>query len=396
MALVAPIALTACDDLEATGSFRLDGADGTSRTWLVPDAENVGGGPALLGTVASNVETAWIALGQERSAYLLDGNLAAGIETGGFLALPAYSLTAPIVEDGFPYNVIEPDRPTYESFRVYDSGACSLNLRWSQGILPPLIPAFATRLSGAVDNQLARCDEPPSERFTRTSPALIEPVFRARSGGGAGALGIDDDVIRYTASYMAPSLGGCEPVNVEISFEFGFRPGPSGGVVGYIDPETVSAEVDAFCIAESLIEDAIVENLIDDVPGAVENSVRNGTRLDPASLGLSSTACSEDSDCAPAYAGTGHTCTDSGQCEVQLNVDRVNVRPEGVELVLMEFETDPQRGLLGQGFEGALLENIACGPDRNDNMLVLEPTPGTLTSATAPVAGTAATICDGG
>ena len=396
IALLVPLALAGCDELEATGSFRLDGLDGTSRTWLVPDAENVGGGPAHLGTVSSSIDTAWIAIGEERSAYLFDGNLAAGIETGGFLALPAYDPSGPIVEDGFPYNVVEPNRPTYESFRVYDSGACSINLGWGQGILPPLIPAFSTRLSSAVDNQLAQCGEPATERFTRTTPATIQPVFRARAGGGAGALGVDDDLIRYSARYNAPSVGGCAPVNLDISFEFGFREGPEGGVVGFIDPESVSAEVADFCIVESIIEDTVRARLVDDVPGAVEVAVRNGTLLAASAVGLPSTSCTSDADCASAYAGTGHACSDDGLCEVQFNVDRVNVRPEGVELILMEFETDPQRDLLGQGFAGAVLEDIACGPDRNNGMLATNAAPGVLTSFVAPVGSTAAAICDGG
>ncbi len=396
LTLLVPLTLAGCDDLESTGVFRLDGHDGSSKTWLIPDAENVGGGPAHLDTVSSDIQTAWFALGKERSAYLFDGNLAAGIESGGFLALPAYDPSDTVVEDDIPYNVVEPDRPTYESFRVYDSGACSINLGWEQGILPPLIPAFSSRLSGAVDGELAQCDEPATEQFSRTSPATIEPVFRARAGGGAGALGIDDDVIRYTARYNAPSVGGCAPVNLDISFEFGFREGPEGGVVGFIDPESVSAEVAGFCIVENIIENKVRDKLIEDVPAAVEAAVRNGTRLDPGAIGLPTTSCGADSDCEDVYLGTGHTCNEDGQCEVQFNVDRVNVRPEGVELILMEFETDPQRELLGQGFEGAFLEGLACGPDRNNGMLAIDSTPGTLMPFSAPVTGTASSICDGG
>lgn|GEM_PF-7043735 len=386
--------LPGCDDLESTGVFRLDAPGGASKSWVIPDAENVGGGPTLMGPLASNVGEAWYALGEERSAYLFDGDLASGIESGGFLALPAYNASGPITEDGgVPYNVVEPDRASYESFRVYDSGACSINLGWSTALLPPLIPAFPTRVAGAVDRELAQCDKPPTERFTRLGPATLRPVFRARPGGGAGALGLDDDLIRYSARYEAPSVGGCAPTTIDIAFEFGFRPGAEGGVEGFIDPESVSAEVVDFCIVESTIENRVRDKLIDKVPAAVANAVRNGTRLDPTAIGLSATSCGEDSDCEPAYAGTGHTCSDDGQCEVQLNVDRVNVRPEGVELILMEFDTDPQRDLLGVGLAGGFFEGLACGPDRGNGMLAVELTPGTLSSFTAPAVATPATIC---
>lgn len=386
--------LTGCDDLETTGSFRLEAADGTSRTWLIPDAENVGGGPANLGSVSSSVAAAWFALGEERSAYLFDGNLAAGIETGGFFALPAYNAAGPIVDSGgFAYNVIEPDRPSYESFRVYDSGACSVNLGWTTPVLAPLVPAFSPRVAAAIDRELARCEEPDTARFTRLTAASLLPVFRARSGGGAGALGIDDDLIRYSARYQAPSLGGCAPTTVDISFEFGFREGPEGEVVGFIEPQTIAVEVVDFCIAESTIEDAIRDRLASSVPTAIAASVRDGTRLNPTAIGLAATSCAEDSECETAYPGTGHMCTDEGTCEVQLNVDRVNVRPEGVELILTEFDTDPQRPLIGVGLLGGFFEGIACGPDRNNGMLAVEPTTGTLTSYSVPVGASAAAIC---
>lgn len=60
----------------------------------------------------------------------------------------------------------------------------------------------------------------------------------------------------------------------------------------------------------------------------------------------------------------------------------------------METEDDPQRSLLNSDtFPGALIEGIACGPDRNNNMFVLASTPGTLVDYNVAVDLDAAGIC---
>lgn len=396
--LIAPLlALPACDDdYEETGTVRVVGNDGLERTWLVANAENLGVSPSLFGSIAGDIAEVWYAIGSERSAYLMDGDLAGGIAGGGYLALPAYQPTSPslVEEDGVSWMVVAPDRPDYESMRIYDSGACSLTLDWSTDVFPGLIPAFAPTVADAVDRELASCSKPPSQRFSRVGPATVEPIFRARSGGSAGALGLDDDVFRYTARYNAPSEGGCAPVNLDIGFDVGFRQSPEGGVVGFVDEKSVWAEVADFCIVESIIEDKVVDKLRDKLPDALTNAVRNGTLIDPTSIGAAAgPSCGDDAACSSAFPGVGHKCV-MGQCELQLNVDRINMRPEGMELVLMETESDPQRPLLNDStVEGAVFEALTCGPDRNNFMFASESTPGALEAISVPTDGGADGIC---
>lgn len=398
--LIAPLlALPACDDdYETTGTVRVVANGGLERSWLVANAENLGVGPSLFGPIAGDIASVWYAIGSERSAYLFDGDLVSGISSGGYLALPAYQPGSPlIVEDaGLNWMVVGPDRPSYESMRIYDSGACSLTLDWSNEIIPDLIPAFASTVAAAVDKELASCSKPPSEQFSRLEPATVEPIFRARAGGAAGALGLDDDVFRYTARYNAESVVGCAPLNLDIAFEVGFRQDEQGAIVGFVDEQSVWAEVVDFCIFESQIEDKVVDKLRDKLPDALANAVRNGTLINPTSIGLDpAPSCGDDADCSGVFPGDGHKCVED-VCKLQLNVDRINMRPEGMELVLMETEDDPQRPLIGGStFEGAFFEGLTCGPDRNNFMFAADSTPGTLSSISAPAGDGAATICDG-
>lgn len=372
------LCIAGCDTLEQTGAFRLRGSSG-EKIWLVPDQENVGAGPARLGDLAGGATEVGYAIGTQRTAYLFGGDLAAGIENGPFHTLPAYDSSSGsiVVEDDIPWMVAEVGPPqTWNSFRVYDSGECSILLDFQEELFPGLVPAFAPTLTSEIDQVFAQCDRHENERFERVSEATVTPVLRARAGGGAGALGIDTDRIRYEARYRAPSVGGCAPVNLDVRFELGLEPAPGGGVQGVV--ENVWAEVAGFCIVEGTIEDRIVEKITEAAPSALSNAIRDRLLLDPRQLGIdegSIATCAQDNECATAWPwGSNHRChvqdgEERGECWIQVDVDRANVRPEGLELVLFEDDTDPQRSLLTDTPSGELLEFLACGPDRWSGIL---------------------------
>ena len=377
-------ALGGCDDdLENLGIFSLRSDDAT-RSWMVPDRVNQGGGPSQLASVANNVTEARYALGSQRTAYLFAGNLRNGLGafidwslwvwTGTYQVLPAYDPSSPsiVLEDGVPWMVVDVAQPSWNSFRVYDSGECSLLLDFDDEQLPDLVPALAPLITRQIDEIFASCNRPETERFERVSTAVVSPILRARPSDGG--LGTDDDMIRYLATYRAPSVGGCAPVNVDVSFDMGLRASPNGltGVV-----ENVSANVHGFCIAGGAIEQNIRDRITNAVPTAFPNAIRNRLLVNPAIFGLSSIpSCTQDSQCTSAWPwGSGHRCHGAspgspGQCWIQVDASRANLRPEGLELVLFEDDDDPQRGLLSSDTPfGPALEEAACGTDRWSGIL---------------------------
>lgn len=379
VAVATVLVSTGCDDL-ATGfanadAFELFGAGASGaerRVWLVPRAGNIGGDPGLLGDLAGRIGGALYRFDDQASAYLFEGDLRAGISAGPALQLPRFDPEAAMVIDGRgerPWQEVTLAAGAWSSFRVYDSGECSVVLDWEDDLL--VFPSFAGAVMDALDRNFARCDKHENLRFERVEDAEITPLFRARRGGSA--LEVDTDMIQVRTRYRALSIGGCSPVNLDVRFDLGFRSGGDGEIIGVV--ENVWSEVADFCIAESAIEDSVNQRLATRVPGALAAAVRDRFLLDPRDLleAPDIPGCTNDADCATSWPwGAGHRCKAVGgrnECWIQIAVDRINLRPEGVELVLFEDDDDPQRALFRETPQGPTFEALLCGPERLGGVL---------------------------
>ena len=102
-----------------------------------------------------------------------------------------------------------------------------------------------------------------------------------------------------------------------------------------------------------------------------------GRRVEQRALSLGVERCA-DRPQGESHAwpwGSGHRChgatpDSAGQCWIQVDAARANLRPEGLELVLFEDDDDPQRGLLSSDTPfGPALEEAACATDRWSGIL---------------------------
>ncbi len=371
--------LCGCDP---SGSFELARPGGSDPLmWSPDDHETLSLDSAGLRHLANDVGRARYHLETQNTAYLFQSNLGEEVSSGQYLALPRFDPDSPLIQrdgDDQPWMVFTVDSPsTWSSARVYDSGECSVLLDWDEALLPPLLPAFADIAVREVDTLFAACDKPPSnETFVRVSEARVTPVLRSGSV----------DTVRFSARYRAQSIGGCSPVNLDVSFELGFRKDSAGDIVGLV--ENVWSEVDEFCIAESAIEDKVNGKIRDSTPAALTSAVRERFLLNPTDLGFSGDdipACTADADCETAWRWGGRckSVSGAGQCWIQVDVDRVNIRPEGVEFVLFENDDDPQRALLtSETPSGSLMGRFLCGEDRLGDVLPPSQVSGTFAPTT--------------
>jgi hypothetical protein len=397
------LSLTGCDEFDEMGYFGLR-SDDADRLWLVPEETNVGGGPGNLGSIAGNVTEARYALGTQRTAYLLSGNLRTGIGaffdwnlgvfSGTFQTLAAYDPTSDsiVVEDGVPFMVRDiATGSIWNSFRVYDSGECSLLLDMQDDGLLGLVPALAPTMVDEIDRVFAACERPETERFERIAPVTVAPLLRASPG--SSGLAVDEDILRVSTTYRAESIGGCNPVNLDVAFDLGLRSAPSGTLTGVV--ENIHVDVHGFCIVGGIIEDNVRSRIEEAAPGAFAAAIRDRLLLDPRVLGIDAgqiQSCTQDSQCTSAWPwGSGHRCQieddGPGECWVQVDVGRANLRPEGLELILFENDDDPQRALLSDATpNGEFLENLVCGPERWSGVLhPTEDVSGALANASVPI-----------
>lgn len=395
LATVAVACVSGCDPtLESAGLFVVEGTTRDS-AWVIPDRVNLGANPGRLRGTAGDMQSVRYSLGRQRRAFLFTGDLETGISGGDYLHLPILDVGE--LERVVPVNPF--DATKWLSFRVYDSGLCSLLLGWDAtaglGFLvgaPPIADLFVGAIDGAVTGS------PSILGGRRTEPGTVTPVLRAVQGTSGRGLTVDTDTVRISASYFADRLQqasgadiGCNDVAFTISVEVGFRrtnggpsnapsceqPGDPGGILVLNDGFTFDFEGVVYdvrvhinynplaCTLTDLLESAIASGIRSALPRAVAGAVLNASLLDPRQLGFSDAdirACTCDGDCntfAPngsAYgfaAGRRPRChfddepvAGGGECWIQLEIDRLNVRPEGIEVVLMEDDTDRQYPLL--------------------------------------------------
>lgn len=381
---------------------------GTVRGFIVPDRLTIAGDPVVLGPLASDVGAVRYRLDDQRRAFLFTGDLGTGFSGGEFLHLPLVAPGSTVrTVDITPF-----DTTKWRSFRVYDAGLCSAVAGWTAAsgtlsvpaIAPTIVAAFDGALSGNADCQ---------QRFFRIQAAVVEPVLsgsETRSG-----LETPTDRIRFSSVYRAQHAGlpgiECSPVHLTLSVEFGFRripgtlssaaqcaPPDATPVPGTFDFEgvvgAIGVNVHGFCNVGGAIEDQVRAQLTDLLPDLVRDAVRNALLADPSMFGLGANtgrACSCPEDCDsraadgsawPAW-GVRHSCI-SGACGIQLEPDRLNVRPEGLEVVLMEDSADPQFSIFATTPSGPTIQGILCAPGHN----------GVASTATAPLSGTLPSVTD--
>lgn len=402
---------------EPLGVFRLrsepDG-EGLERSWLVPDGETVSANPDLLGPLNKTVVQARYSMGPQRTAYLLmaddpsnfsadllrgvvsDADRENGMVSATFLQLPFFdpSSSFRVDEAEGPFMWVDVDVPSddWQSFRIYDSGACSALVGWQEaldvpfvGSIPPLIPNIAE----ALDLQFARCGETElndTERFSRVAPLEVGVILRSDFGGTASALGKDTDLITISTRYRAPSVGGCAPVNLDVAV--GLHLGVDDGAIE-TTVEFVSAEVEGFCIAEGTIEGELEDAFRNELPAAIAQSFREQLSLSPSMFGLPVSTCSIDDECTGTSILPGKEICVANECRTAIALERVNIRPEGVELVAIEDDRDSLAPFI-QFAEGSL-----CGSERFSGVLLTEvPRSGVFDgSFTVPVGLDASALC---
>ena len=269
---------------------------------------------------------------------------------------------------------------------------------------PPVPELFISAIDSAVSSSLI------IREGVRTAPGLVTPVLRAAAGPG-GTLSTETDAVRLEASYFATRIAqasgadiGCDNVAFTLSVEVGFRrvnggisnapgcqrPGEPGDVVQTNDDFTfdylgvvydASASIDSpGCALEEVLRGSLADGLRSGLPTAIQHAVLNATLIDPRTLGFGEAdirACTCDAECnefspegvaAYGFEGgrrprchfEGQPSPGQGECWIQLEVDRINVRPDGVEVVLMEDATDRQLPLL----LATLVPSVLCDPGR--------------------------------
>lgn len=417
VALVTPCGCGLDEVIEAvaeTPTFELfsgSGDDERARAWLVPDDRNAGGGPGLLGPLVGAVDGARYRLEERHRPYLFTGDLREGIRSGSFAQLPRFDpASAEVLPDRGeePWMVVPVDRSDgWRSFRIYDPGECSAFIPWEGSadgfaLADPMVAMIVESMDEVFANS----------GFHQREPARVTPVLQA--SGHSIPLLEDVDRIRFETRYFGGDIHGCFNLILDVAVEFGFAMIPAiiesspacgaGGMLVINDGETFDvqgtvyeawAEVNDFCFSESDIENGVIGAIQAELPEAVRRAVADALLIDPRSLGFAAESirsCSCDQDCnsfspaGPAWPwGQRHRCAfpsgdpgpGAGECWIQLDPDRVNVRPEGVEIVLMDDDDDVQRPVLSDETPlGSVAEALLCSVDRPPSVEVV--TTGTL------------------
>ncbi len=415
-AVIALIASLASCGPTPPGTFEVISASSPTRSrgFFVADRLNSAADPVVLGPLASDVGSVRYELDDQRRAFLFDGDLRTGVSSGGFLHLPRNPVAGALrTVDITPF-----DPSKWRSFRIYDAGLCSAVAAWTGSTGTPGVPAIAPTIITAFDGALAG-DPVCNRRFFRIQAATVTPILRGSAT--AGGAETPSDRIRFSSVYRAQSagLGGieCSPVHLTLTVEFGFRavPGtlwsapqcaapdatPVPGTIdfeGVIDPGGITAQVQGFCNVGGAIEDSIRTQLYAQLPDLVRIAVRGALLAPPSMFGFDETAgracnCPEDCDSRatdgsawPAW-GVRHSCV-AGSCGIQLEPDRLNIRPEGLEVVLMEDNRDAQFSIFSLSPTGPMIQPILCGVGHNGVAPTSGPRAGTHPVVTDTTTGT--------
>lgn len=313
----------------------------------------------------------------------------------------------------------------WTSLRAYDVGLCSAppdetfapQLKWAE-----LAEAFIHGLDAGFKRDLLA---------ERTQPGSFTPVVRA--GNTYDAQG---DRFRFHVTYFAPRIGdrlGCDDVTLDITGELGWarRPavisyppqclsesdpghtivtadGQTWDFVGVIESLAVEAHSSG-CIVLSDIEDGVADGLRASLPRSFGRAILDALLVDPNEYFdvpvedirpcTCDTECSDLSPQGPipyGPPGRRHRCKltrlgahPCGECWIQLDPDRVQARPEGLEVVLAEDEADPQAASLEASFAGSvfLCSEQRLSVEAGTTPLRLE-LPGTIDVAAGPPAPT--------
>ncbi len=241
---------------------------------------------------------------------------------------------------------------------------------------------------------------------TQVGSVSVQPVLRtARDAFGRYS---STDAVALTGQYHCDSLsldppGGvqtsCGNANISVSFEIGIErldvasfpvapiclgPGVPGGHLEFpADPAfdyqgvVYSASVQTSCVP--IVGEVATQVLAGALPGAIGGAFQSAGIVDPRTfLGDDTpiTSCTCDADCAGFGGGTpafdpeivprprchfgpnDPLVPGGGECWIQLEFDRVLIRPEGVEVVIAETPDDPQYGLLTAA-------ELVCSPERD-------------------------------
>jgi hypothetical protein len=309
------------------------------------------------------------------------------------LAVPPAALAAS------SFDVPAVDTTKIVSARAYDTGLCSEYQPWAEfgtrmieGLYQALTSAQFLTGSGRTVSYFGGA---------RLRPSTLTPSLRAR-----GITSDEDSVavrLVFTADRFSgpnPVTGGtssCTGLDFEVDLDFGFRrvdgiydlpprclgsePGLTGPAAGTYDfvgglrqpPRVVarrrpgSLGCDAGLslsrtpsVGQASVPLELESALARDLPEAVRRTVLDALLVPALAFDLTPRRCTCDIECTalaqspfgpisnPYGEGSGprHRCISRGfgrrTCGVQLEADRIALRPDGVEIVLAEDDTDPQ------------------------------------------------------
>ncbi len=130
------------------------------------------------------------------------------------------------------------------------------------------------------------------------------------------------------------------------------------------EPLETRAEVHEFCSFESDLENAFVAEVLRDlVPRLLAEVFDVATRASTAELGLPTQFCTCRFQCeGDPVRGPQSQCVHPpgsiGNCDVAIELDRVFLTPEGIQLVFSENDADPQASVM-TAMEGVVVQHLA-------------------------------------
>ncbi len=380
----------------------------------IPEKSTASVGSFLLRDTAGDFGNVRYFIDPQTRVYFFAQDLDDAVTAGAWMRLPQVRVgaMAPVT-----LNVATPGTPApWRSARAYDVGMCGSLVSWTQlgALLVQRVDAYvfaSSHLSNA----------------SRTVPVSLQPILRA---GGRSVPRVDDvDRIDLRLQYHASGVASvCNDVTLSFRVVFGIQrvqgvisrpprtPPPSstqspscterrpgGGslsarglwdIVAVVDE--VDVEVSDLCIFDSIIEGEVEEAVSVALVDEVRREVLRQTQVQPGFLQQTQQRfCTCDEECNPESVqgpwiapGRRHVCiftntnprAPQGSCAVQLEPDRVMFRPEGVQLVFAENNTDFQNPFFSVPLLlGFTIQDNFCPPSR-DVLTAPEqpPTTGTL------------------
>jgi hypothetical protein len=370
-------------------TFKIQSAADPARenSVLINPTGNIGAGPAQLPDVTGDFGTVEYDLDLTRHAFLVSGDVEIGTSFDQFVELPQSVGSSSVdVAD------LDPATP-WASVKVYDAGMCSLSLPYA--LIPP-------GLQSRLEDRLNESDEVDNAEViaTRLTPTLRsvenpDDIFRT--------LSIDEDFIHIEFVFDADEIGRdiitCFSPRVRMAFDLRLRldnaniqsepscffPTAPGSTLPAGDDQTFDIVGEVFNIEVDVdqqpgadrrcregVRDRIEDNLRNQIRSEFGPSVASALTSillirDAADLGLTPRPCRCHGQCteldergAP-YPGRRGVCNfETEQCQVLLEPNRINLRPDRLEIVLAQDGDDIQAPL----FEHAMFAG-ACDSARH-------------------------------